>query len=718
MNRKRVIYIGILFIITVIVSITTFSYAYLTRVDEQHGKLNMVVGDLNYTIESSDLSNNSITLSAGEGKEIEITIKANNEIDTKYQLYTNDVEDVTIGYLDEEGFNESTGTISKTGTKKIKVVLDNTSDTSKTITFGVQGGFEHNTITLASNRSSIPEGEGLCRTGIAYEFDYTGNVQEFTAKCAGIYRIETWGAQGGGDNNDIGGLGAYTKGNIELAKNTNLYIQVGQAGTYDWTNCNDSTYNGGSSGGCMTSFVGGSGGGSTDIRLSSGNWNDFDSLKSRIMVAAGGAGAIYYNNSYHYNGRPGGGLTGTAGVVINLGGPTSHGEAPYAKQTKYDNQYYFSGANRYNTLTSAENGKFGIAGKIYYNNELKDTGSSLYGALLSGGSGGYYGGASGVDTSSYGGTGSSGSSFISGYNGCDAIAESSTSGSITHTNQPNHYSGKVFTKAVMIDGAGCNWSTGSATNCGANQPQPDGTNATGHSGNGYARITYLGKKDCHLDEPQNFAYTGSIQEFTTTCAGTYKLEVWGAQGGSGDVAGGKGGYSYGNIQLNEEEKLNVVVGGAGSRGGNQQGATGGYNGGGNRTASSDACGSGGGATHISKQAGTYTTLASYQNASTASNYVLIVAGGGAGSQVGISGGAGGGTTGGKNSYGSGVAGSQTSGYAFGYGESAPGGGSGGGWYGGSNIAGGSGYVTNLTGGSTTAGQRSGNGYARITYIGD
>ena len=43
----------------------------------------------------------------------------------------------------------------------------------------------------------------------------------------------------------------------------------------------------------------------------------------------------------------------------------------------------------------------------------------------------------------------------------------------------------------MIDGAGCNWSTGSATNCGANQPQPDGTLATGHSGNGYARITLI-----------------------------------------------------------------------------------------------------------------------------------------------------------------------------------------------------------------------------------
>ena len=88
-------------------------------------------------------------------------------------------------------------------------------------------------------------------------------------------------------------------------------------------------------------------------------------------------------------------------------------------------------------------------------------------------------------------SGAGGSSFISGYNGCDAISESSTSSNIVHTNQPNHYSGKVFTSGVMIDGAGCNWSTGVATNCGANQPQPDGTMATGHTGNGYARITVI-----------------------------------------------------------------------------------------------------------------------------------------------------------------------------------------------------------------------------------
>ena len=56
-------------IITVMVSITAFSYAFLTRIDEQHGKLNIVVTTLDYKIESDDLNNNSITLGANESKE-------------------------------------------------------------------------------------------------------------------------------------------------------------------------------------------------------------------------------------------------------------------------------------------------------------------------------------------------------------------------------------------------------------------------------------------------------------------------------------------------------------------------------------------------------------------------------------------------------------------------------------------------------------------------
>ena len=109
----------------------------------------------------------------------------------------------------------------------------------------------------------------------------------------------------------------------------------------------------------------------------------------------------------------------------------------------------------------------------------KDRISGYFGGL-SGGGGGYYGGNVSWDitgSNSIHASASGGSSFISGYSGCDAIAESSTEDNIIHTGQPNHYSGKVFTNPIMIDG-------------GSVMPSPTGSTETGHTGNGYCIITW------------------------------------------------------------------------------------------------------------------------------------------------------------------------------------------------------------------------------------
>lgn len=65
-----------------------------------------------------------------------------------------------------------------------------------------------------------------------------------------------------------------------------------------------------------------------------------------------------------------------------------------------------------------------------------------------------------------------------------------------------------------------------------------------------------------------FNYTGSVQSFKAQYAGTYQLEVWGAQGGGGstqggNVTGGYGGYSTGRISLRKGETIYVAVGGEG-----------------------------------------------------------------------------------------------------------------------------------------------------------
>ena len=93
---------------------------------------------------------------------------------------------------------------------------------------------------------------------------------------------------------------------------------------------------------------------------------------------------------------------------------------------------------------------------------------------------------------------------------------------------------------------------------------------------------------CAASITTNFAYTGAVQNYTTVCRGTHTLTVWGAQGGN---TGGKGGYSTGVVNLNENMKLYIYVGGQGSTG-----SSGGFNGGG--TTGTTSGGSGGGASDI------------------------------------------------------------------------------------------------------------------------
>lgn len=263
--------------------------------------------------------------------------------------------------------------------------------------------------------------------------------------------------------------------------------------------------------------------------------------------------------------------------------------------------------------------------------------------------------------------------------------------------------------------------------------------------------------NCAESISKDFDYNGSVSYYTTMCRGKHTLTVWGAQGGN---TGGKGGYSTGIVNLNENIDLYIYVGGQGSKG-----STGGFNGGG--TTGSNG-GSGGGASDI--RIGTD---------SLAARVIVAGGGGGKGQDSCAAGGVGGGTTGGGSASQSSCGtqaggGTQTAGGAkgiysgtygantgaFGKGGNASdgsynGGGGGGGWYGGGAGAssnwsngggGGSGYVYTsstasscpsgcklassvyLTNAETKAGNtsfpsttggtetgHSGNGYARIVY---
>lgn len=337
--------------------------------------------------------------------------------------------------------------------------------------------------------------ENTCpyEAGQVWNFDYTGGEQEFTAMCAGSYKMELWGAQGnyGGTDNmpaSQAGKGAYTVGTIGLNQNDKLYIYVGENNHSNDYSIENATFNGGGSSISLQNnvgYYGAAGGGATDIRLVNGNWNDNSSLNSRIMVAAGGgsgSSSVKDGSSlslYSTKGGSGGTLVGeNASAIYGRANVSATYLAKGGTQTSggaigsYDSRYGIPSV-----------GLFGIGG-------TSSTPSSANGNYSQGGGGGgWYGGAGGShypNIAMSGGAG--GSSYISGHAGCVANTSATSSApkngcanGTTDIECSKHYSGYIFTDTNMISGN-------------ESMPTHDGKSTMiGNYNSGYAKITYLGK---------------------------------------------------------------------------------------------------------------------------------------------------------------------------------------------------------------------------------
>ncbi|MEL0721625.1 glycine rich domain-containing protein [Clostridioides difficile] len=205
-----------------------------------------------------------------------------------------------------------------------------------------------------------------------WNFDYIGAGKKVTLK-PGKYKLECWGASGGGrfDEWTECAKGGYSKGELTLKKETILYVYAGESGYKKFSNLSDwAGFNGGGRGpneGVDPKFTT-CGGGATDIRLIGGVWNDEQGLLSRIIVAGGG------------------GSIGTSSFSsIGLGGGFAGGMGVGAGTTCTGGTQYEGGV----TVNSNGNGSFGKGG---------------IGNVCAGG-GGWYGGA-GASSSGVGGGGS------------------------------------------------------------------------------------------------------------------------------------------------------------------------------------------------------------------------------------------------------------------------------------------------------------------------
>lgn len=370
-------------------------------------------------------------------------------------------------------------------------------------------------------------------------FDYTGSVQT-TTLTPGTYKLECWGAEGGIGNGGTGGLGGYSKGELLVTQNLTLYMYIGSKG---YSKVETVVFNGGGLAEASSNYNSGSGGGATDISLKKDSWDSTNHFYSRLIVAGGGGGGAGASGS-GYNGAYGGGEVG-GGVSI------SH--------SAYDT--VSGGTQTTAGMSSATN--TGLTGGSFGKGGTYQGGGNESGG---GGGGGWYGGGAG----NYGTAGAGGSGYV-----------------YTSSTAKNYPSGCLLNSSYYLS---------NAQTIAGNQsfPSPTGGTETGHSGNGYVRITKL-TNIIYLTHAKNdimdFNYTGSVQSKTLK-PGTYTIECWGGQGGTySGCIGGYGGYSKGTITLTKTTTVYVSVGGAGS----SSSTAAGFNGGGTGISSGRG---GGGATDV------------------------------------------------------------------------------------------------------------------------
>ena len=146
-NIKRLSIVVILFLIFLLFLIQpSFSYFKLTK--ENPDAIVLETVELSYTITSSSLNNNQITVSGNSIQQIVIELVSGNSRETEYEVYyqtlsslsDEEKKNITVNCIGNESEGLPSGTISSDEAKKLVIVIENKNDDAVTIEIGCQGG--------------------------------------------------------------------------------------------------------------------------------------------------------------------------------------------------------------------------------------------------------------------------------------------------------------------------------------------------------------------------------------------------------------------------------------------------------------------------------------------------------------------------------------------------------------------------------------------------
>lgn len=230
-------------------------------------------------------------------------------------------------------------------------------------------------------------------TTTVWNYEYSGTEQYFIVPKSGTYKLEVWGASGGGYNElSSAGYGGYSTGNIMLNKSSKVYLNIGGAGDVKGgvSVIVPGGYNGGGNAYSYIDKYSGSGGGSSHIALESGLLSSFNNKQDSLLINAGGGGGGVYTYGVetlkYGTGGSGGGYIGNTGTVFGASQTVGAG----GQQSLVEN--------------GDVTGTFGLGASTSDNNGC-------------GGGSGYYGGGSGFHDGGCGG----GSGYIVNTNLTDKI---------------------------------------------------------------------------------------------------------------------------------------------------------------------------------------------------------------------------------------------------------------------------------------------------------
>ena len=155
---KKSNYIVIIGIISLFLVVGGFSYALFTSSAERKGSLNIVTGEIAATIESDGLDkNHSMIIKSGESKEIDITLKNENERDAKFNFWYEVAEGVNVSYdsTKDEPMGEEGEVIKDSGVKTYRLKVANNTDENEVITFGSEGGLYNKKLSFPSGKKIV-----------------------------------------------------------------------------------------------------------------------------------------------------------------------------------------------------------------------------------------------------------------------------------------------------------------------------------------------------------------------------------------------------------------------------------------------------------------------------------------------------------------------------------------------------------------------------------